>query len=207
MQARGMVTYYNQTPTSQDIPAGMLLTGADGVQVVTDQQVVAPAAHLPAQGEATVAAHAVQPGPQGNIRANDLNGLCCFVGIAVQNMHPFTGGQDARDFPAAQARDVNGVASPLSTTLTRQGQAALQAQVRTDEQLAAPMRCPPQITAMPGIGEEATQITVTVSVTCSAEVYNADEAGCRQTATGGTSHPSLYKGYPSSDNNQHRLVG
>jgi hypothetical protein len=63
----------------------MLLSGADGVQVVTDQEVVVPAARLPTQGQTTVAAHAVPTGPQGNIGANDLNELCCFAGIAVQN--------------------------------------------------------------------------------------------------------------------------
>jgi hypothetical protein len=34
LQARGLVTFYNQAPIAQTIPAGMLLSGADGVKVV-----------------------------------------------------------------------------------------------------------------------------------------------------------------------------
>jgi hypothetical protein len=182
MQGRGRVTFYNQAPTAQTIPAGLLLSGADGVQVVTDTLVVLPAAHLPTQGQATVAAHAVQVGPRGNIGANDLDGPCCFVGIAVQNAQAFSGGANARDFPAVAARDVTGAATPLITTLTRQEQAAVQAQVRAHEQLVHPVQCSPRVTANPAVGQEATQVTVRVSVTCAAEVYNADEVQSRITA-------------------------
>ncbi len=181
MQAHGTITFYNQAPTAQAIPAGMLLTGADGVQVVTDQAVVVPAAHLPVQGQVTIAAHAVQAGPQSSIGANDLNGLCCFAGIAVQNRQAFTGGQNARDYPAVGARDVSGAASPLITTLTSQGQAAVQAQVQPNEQLVHPVQCPSQVTALPAVGQEATQVMVRVRVTCHAEVYNTDEMQARVT--------------------------
>jgi hypothetical protein len=182
MQGRGRVTFYNQAPTAQTIPAGLLLSGADGVQVVTDTLVVLPAAHLPTQGQATVAAHAVQAGPGGNIGSNDLNGPCCFVGIAVQNAQAFSGGANARDFPAVAARDVTGAATPLITNLTRQEQAAVQAQVRAHEQLVHPVQCSPRVTANPAVGQEATQVTVSGSVTCAAEVYNADEVQSRITA-------------------------
>jgi len=174
-QAHGLVTFYNQAPNAQTIPSGMLLTGADGMQVVTAYEVVVPAAHLPLQGQVTVAAHAVESGPQGNIEANDLNGLCCFTGIAMQNTQAFVGGANARDFPAVGSRDVSGATNPLVTSLTRQGQAVVQAQVRTHEQLVHPVKCDPQVTSAPVVGEEATQVTVTAWVTCHAEVYNADE--------------------------------
>jgi hypothetical protein len=183
-QAHGLVTFYNQAPTGQTIPSGMLLNGADGVQVVTDQAVVVPAAHLPDQGQASVAAHALPTGPQGNIGADDLDGLCCFAGIAVQNTRAFVGGQNARDFRAVGARDVNGAATPLIATLTNQGQAAVQAQVRTNEQLVPlmhPVQCAIQVTATPAIGAEATQVTVTVQVTCRAEVYRADQVQAQVT--------------------------
>lgn len=174
-QGHGLVTFYNQAPTAQTIPSGMLLSGADGVQVVTDQAVTVPAAHLPAQGQVSVTAHALPTGPQGNIGAKDLDGLCCFAGIAVQNAQAFAGGQDARDFPAVGAQDVRSAAAPLVTTLSSQRQAAVLAQVRAAEQLVHPMQCAPQVRATPAIGAEATQVTVAVRVTCQAEVYNADE--------------------------------
>ncbi len=180
-QAHGWVTFYNQAPAAQTIPTGILLSGADGIRVVTDQAVIVPAAHLPSQGQVTVYAHAVQTGPQGNIGANDLDGLCCFAGIAVQNAQPFAGGQNARDFPAVGERDVSGAATPLVATLTNQGQAAVQAQVRADEQLVHSVQCAPQVRATPAIGAEATQVTVAVRVTCRAEVYNADQVQARVT--------------------------
>jgi hypothetical protein len=54
LYAHGLVTFYNQAPTPQAIPAGMLLGGVDGVSVVTDQAVSVPAARLPAQGQVSV---------------------------------------------------------------------------------------------------------------------------------------------------------
>lgn len=175
LYAHGLVTFYNQAPTSQTIPAGMLLSGVDSVQVVTDQAVVIPAAQLPTQGQVSVAAHAVQAGPHGNIVEDDLNGLCCFEGIAVQNAQAFTGGANARDFPAVGARDVSGPAAQLKTSLINQGQEAIHAQVQIGEQLVSPVKCSSQVTAHPAVGEEATQVSVQVSVTCMAETYNARE--------------------------------
>jgi hypothetical protein len=181
-QAHGLVSFYNQAPAAQTIPAGMLLNGADGMQVVTEQAVVVPAAHLPLQGQVSVDAHALQAGPSGNIGANDLDGLCCFAGIAVQNQQAFVGGANARDFPAVGARDVSGAAASLAATLTTQGQAALQAQVRVHEQLVHPVQCSPHVVANPAVGEEATQVTVRVSVPCTAEAYNTNEVQSRVTA-------------------------
>jgi hypothetical protein len=138
---------------------------------------VVPAAHLPAQGQVSVVAHTVQVGPQGNIGADDLNGLCCFAGIAMRNQQAFAGGAYARDFRAVGARDVNGAATPLIATLTNQGRAAVLAQVNTGERLMHPVQCAARVTALPAIGAEATQVTVTVQVTCRAEVYRASEPG------------------------------
>jgi hypothetical protein len=149
----------------------MLLGGVDGVEVVTDQAVSVPAAQLPAQGQVSVAAHALQPGPHGNIAADDLNGLCCFAGIAVQNAQAFAGGANARDFPAVGAHDVSGPAAQLKTSLISQGQEAIGMQVRFDEHLMYPVKCSSQVAAHPPVGDEATQ----VSVSCMAETYNAQE--------------------------------
>jgi VCBS repeat-containing protein len=80
------------------------------------------------------------------------------------------------------ARDLRGASTPLTATLTSQGQAEVQAQVRTDEQLMHPVQCASQVTGTHAVGEEATQVTVMVRVTCRAEVYNADQVQARVTA-------------------------
>src|SRR6266487_490911 len=71
--AGGTLTFYNAAPYTQTVAAGTVLTGTDGVQLVTDQAALLPAANLPAVGMATVPAQAVQVGPQGNIAHQDVD--------------------------------------------------------------------------------------------------------------------------------------
>src|ERR1700686_3168415 len=42
-QAHGTLTIYNGSILSQELPQGMILTGKDGVEVVTDEAVAVPA--------------------------------------------------------------------------------------------------------------------------------------------------------------------
>src|SRR5579885_3084007 len=91
--AHGWLTFYNAAPYAQTVAAGTTLTAADGVSVVTEQAVRLPAGNPPVFGIAEVAAHAATTGPQGNIPALDLNGLCCLPGVSVKNTAAFVGGQ------------------------------------------------------------------------------------------------------------------
>jgi hypothetical protein len=59
----GTIAFYNAAPSIQLIPAGTLLTGSDGVQVVTEQDASIPPVSYPTLGAATIAAHAVVTGP------------------------------------------------------------------------------------------------------------------------------------------------
>jgi hypothetical protein len=70
--ARGTITLYNALPQAQIVAAGTLLVGADGVQVVTEEDASLPAGSLSTNGQVTVDARALQVGLTGNIRANDL---------------------------------------------------------------------------------------------------------------------------------------
>ena len=103
-QAHGTLTIYNGTELVQQLPAGFLVTSRGGVEVATEQVVAIPAAHLPALGIATVAAHAVQPGTTGNlaaaaIRQEDGSSL------VITNTTAFTGGQDAQTETVVTAAD------------------------------------------------------------------------------------------------------
>jgi hypothetical protein len=172
-QAQGTLTFYNAAPYAQTVAAGTVLTGADGVALVTDQAASLPAANLPDVGMVTVPAQAVQVGPQGNIAPLDLNGLCCVAGVSVKNTDAFVGGQNARDYPIVARQDVEGIAGPESTTLTQAAQASLQGRIRPNEQLASPAQCHPALHTDHPIGSEATHVTITLTVTCQAEVYDA----------------------------------
>ncbi len=180
-QAQGTLTFYNAAPYAQTVAAGTVLTGADGVELVTDQIAYLPAGNLPDVGMATVPAQAVQVGPQGNIAPLDLNGLCCVEGASVKNTDAFVGGQNARDYTVVARQDVQTVVGPESTSLTGQAQTSLQGEVRPNEQLASPAQCHPTLHTDHPIGSEATHVTITLSVTCQAEVY--DEQAVQQLAS------------------------
>jgi len=168
----GTVTFYNAAPYSQTVAAGTVLTGADGVEIVTDAPAVIPAGNPPIEGEATVPAHAAAIGPQGNIAPLDLNGLCCLAGISVKNTMAFHDGQDAYDFPMVTRADIDQAAGPLVATLIAATQERLHAQVSPNERLAGQVQCQPAITPDHPVGSNASQVTVSVQVTCHAETYD-----------------------------------
>jgi hypothetical protein len=171
--AHGLVTFYNALPAPQTIPAGELLTGADGVEIVTDEDAVIPAAVMPTEGQVTVSAHAVIAGPWGNIRAGDIYGKCCRDDVFAVN-GPFRGGQAARRYPMVAQQDINGVASSFKSNLEQSVQAALSQQVQSNETLITPVPCTTAVIPDHQAGSEATQLRVMVSETCTGEVYTTN---------------------------------
>lgn len=169
--AHGFLTFYNAAPYIQTIPAGTLLIGVDGVHIVTDQDAIIPAAIMPIEGQVMVGAHAALIGPAGNIRAADMYGQCCRLNVFVAN-RAFSGGQNAKDYPTVTVQDLNGALASLERDLTRSTQMALQTQVHPEETLITSSKCNSHHTQSRDIGDEATQVIVTVDVTCTGEVYN-----------------------------------
>ncbi len=168
----GTLTFYNAAPYAQTVAAGTVLTGIDGVEIVTDAPAVIPAGNPPIEGEATVPAHATAIGPQGNIAPLDLNGLCCMAGISVKNSMAFHDGQYAYDFPMVTQADIDQAAGPLLATLTAATQERLHAQVSPNERLVGQVQCQPAVTPDHPVGSNASQVTVNVSVTCHTEAYD-----------------------------------
>ncbi len=171
-KAAGTITFYNGLFTSQTIGAGTILTGADGVQIVTDEPAIIPAGTPPFYGQITVSAHAVLAGTSGNIQAFDMNEACCLTSVLAKNTQAFTGGQNARDYLVVTKHDIQRVVTPLTANLTKSEQAALNVQLSPGEGLLTPP-CIPTTTADHQIGDEATKVTVFVSETCTGVVYNA----------------------------------
>lgn len=126
--ATGTLTIYNGSILSHELPAGLILTGKDGVEIVTDQAVTIPAGSAPSYGIATVSAHAVVPGAQGNIQADDISAVYN-SDITIKNLSSFTGGADARTETFVTAGDTH-------TALTK-AQYALSAQEKQHEGLLA----------------------------------------------------------------------
>src|SRR5712691_2786363 len=89
VQATGSVSFYNEAPYSQTVAAGTVLTGNDGVQVITYETASIPAGNGITNGSAHVTAHAMVGGTVGNIQALDVNAFCCLAGILAKNRTAF----------------------------------------------------------------------------------------------------------------------
>lgn len=167
--AHGVVTFYNAVPYTQTIAAGTLLTGTNGVSVVTEQDALTPSAVMPT-GQVTVAAHVALTGPQGNIGAGAIYGACCRLNVFMAN-GTFTGGQNAQTYQTVTSQDVQGVVTNLTPSLLQSVQAALQTQVHPTETLLSPLTCTQQVTASPPVGMQAATVSVTVNETCTGIAY------------------------------------
>lgn len=173
-QAEGTISFYNGLFTSQTVLAGTVLTGSDGVQIITDQDAVIPAANPPFEGQVTVYAHSLHPGSQGNIEAFDIDKPCCFTAVKAVNTDPFQGGQNERNYLVVTKGDIQSVVIPLTASLTTSEQGALHAQLAPGEGLVT-LPCSQQIQSDHQPGDEADMVQVTVSETCEAVAYTAHD--------------------------------
>jgi hypothetical protein len=170
---RGYITFYNAAPSAQIVSVGTLIPAPNGVAVITEQDAVVPAAVYPLFGQATVTAHATITGPGGNLHAGEIYGPCCRLNLSAVN-GAFHGGQAARTYSTVSAEDMQTVITNLKASLDKSVQAALQAQVHADETLLASLPCQQTTSADHQIGDEAQQVRVTMSETCTGETYNTE---------------------------------
>jgi hypothetical protein len=178
--ATGTVTFYNGQQTDQTIAQGSMITGSDGVSIETTQSATIPPGNpATGYGTATVTAQAVVAGSNGNIQAGDVNTTLALA-VFVKN-NQFTGGQDERTFQTVARSDIVNTALPLKTAVTQSMQGALQGQLRPQEQLFI-LPCTPTVLSDHGIGQEAIQVKVTVSQTCSAVAYSSQDLAKKATA-------------------------
>lgn len=150
--AYGTLTFYNAATYPQTIAAGTVLTGADGLQVVTNS----PAGNPPLFGIVTVSAHAALAGSRGNIATLDVNALCCLSGVAVKNTAGFTGGQDSQTYTTVRQADIDGLAHPLVDTLTQGSQTRVRLLLHPQEWMVTIPVCSPAISADYPVGSRAT---------------------------------------------------
>lgn len=168
--ATGELIFYNGQSTEQTIAVGTIFTGADGIQVATDQTAIIPPASPPQFGEVAVSAHAVSTGSAGNIAAGDINTTIA-IAIFAKNIAAFHGGADERNFQTVAKTDIDTTAATLKPTLAQSMQGAITGQLKNGEQFTA-LPCSPTVTSDHQPGAEATQVKVMVSETCSAVAYN-----------------------------------
>ncbi len=176
-QATGFITLYNGELNKVTVSTGTVLTGTDGVQIVTDQDAFIPAAdptaNPPVFGRVTIPAHAIRQGSAGNIGRYDINQPCCFASVIAKNLTPFRGGADERNFQIVTKSDIDSTASTLKTNLAQSVSGALQGQLKPQEQLQL-LPCAPIISSDHQPGQEAREVKVSVSEICGAVAYNND---------------------------------
>jgi hypothetical protein len=102
--AHGTLTIYNGSILSQELPQGMILTGIDNVEVMTDEAAAVPAGNPPSYGIAHVSVHAVVPGRKGNIATLDINQVYG-TSLYIRNLQAFTGGQEAHTVTFIMSQD------------------------------------------------------------------------------------------------------
>ena len=177
VQATGTITFYNSQFVDQQVNAGTAFL-ANGVHIITDRNVDIPnATGTPPDmhtGAASVSAHAESIGPGGNIAPLTINGTCCSTdsSIFAKNLTAFTGGQGPQNFTVVQQSDIDGVARLLETS----AQQSFLGQVHPNEKFVTASQCTPAVTSDHAAGDRATNVTVTVKVSCSGEVYDQQAA-------------------------------
>ncbi len=167
--ATGILTFHNtQNPctVAHVIPAGTVFTDSHGISVMTDHVAI-----LGASCSATASAHAVKTGPTGNIGAHAVKQTYQTT-IVVDNPAAFAGGQLAQSYTTIQQSDIDQAASSMEARLKQEALNALSRQLQTNEQFVSPPICTSKVTSDHQVHDIATEVAVTATVTCRAEVYN-----------------------------------
>ena len=179
IQATGFLTFYNGNGFVYTVRAGTVFTDSSGVEVENVGAVnIPPGNPVSGYGRTTASAVAVVGGTGGNIKAFDFDLVqCCGSGaVYVSNPSAFTGGQNSQHYTAVSQSDIDGAANPLKTSQLQSAQKAFQALIKGNEQLVNPAQCNTDVTSNHKAGDRATSVTVTVTATCTGEVYDQKAA-------------------------------
>jgi len=165
------------------------ITDINGVKVTTDKSVP-----ISEGATVTIPAHA-EAGSAGNIAAHNLDGQIEIVDHTTQahvgagyasNPDPFTGGNDPVDFTFVQQSDIDGSANQFASDVTPDTKTQVQKQLHADEHFVQDPQCKPNIDSNHKANDEAGDVSIKVTVTCSALAYT-DQA-LRDTAVNAYKH-------------------
>jgi hypothetical protein len=173
-RATGTLTFYNASFAEYTVSAGTVITGNSGVAVITNAAAYIPAAVFGGgYGTTSVSAHAVNIGASGNIGALDISKTCCgSSSVVVRNLGAFSGGQDPQHYTAVQQSDIDNVANPLLNPTEQSALTTLKGERHANEQFVGQPKCTPNVAANPPVGSKSQTVTVSVSASCSGEVYD-----------------------------------
>jgi serine/threonine protein kinase len=187
--AGGTLTLYNyNTSSSLTLSAGMKIPNMQStpVDMILDTAVTAPPGQDASNpGTAYVQAHVAQAGTIGNL-PTVTNGDAGFYyctncpngnvqGYEIENDMAFSGGRGSQTVTTVQQSDIDNVANTLEAAHAPNPQQIFQEQLHANEQLINAAQCAPSVSSDHAAGEQATSVTVTVTFTCTGEVY--DQSG------------------------------
>lgn len=175
-RASGTLLFDNSSHTSVRVSAGFTFTASNGVQVRLDTTILVPPRTNGTDGTITAPAHAVATGKSGNLPPGALNTPCCGGGVIVSNPAAFSGGSDTGVTHLVAQNDLDGVANALTPGLRQQALQAINTQLRPGEVQAGTPAYSTNVTSSPPVGSPANQVTVSVSVSATALVYNTRTA-------------------------------
>jgi ABC-type amino acid transport substrate-binding protein len=138
---------------------------------------------VPPGGATLAAAHVVEFGTIGNISTLGFQNQCNDISNCGQapvhdifNDSPFTGGADPQTYTFVQQSDIDNAANDLISANSPNAQQVLQGQVQPNERFIGTPQCSPKTSENQSAGNHVSQVTVTVSFTCSGEAYDYDGA-------------------------------
>src|SRR5579859_7368612 len=177
--ASGTVAVDNWNPSaSLTLYAGSIYSNTYSsidIHMVLDATVTVPPAPSPGGvSQRATQGHILEIGTIGNNEFN--NNINHILNYDVFNNPPFTNGRGPQTYTAVQQSDINGAASSLENANAPNAQQLLQSQVGASEQFIGNPSCSPNVRANHAPGDNATTVTVSVSFTCTGEVYDASKA-------------------------------
>jgi hypothetical protein len=116
--AHGTLTITNGSILAEELPKGMIFTGKDGVEVITDATAFVPAGSAAGYGVAYVSAHAAMSGKSGNIPTLDIDTVEG-SSIYVRNLYPFTSGAESYRVKFITVQDRQNALAQARVTLLR----------------------------------------------------------------------------------------
>ncbi len=178
-QARGKVLFVNLVDLPVTIPAGTeVATSGSGRIVFQTVQPVQAAGLVGATAEADVIA--VDPGPRGNVEANQINQISGALAsqLEVRNIEPLTGG-DVRQAPAVSQADIDRLRTQVVQYLQTLAQGQMEAQLEENEFLARESLQVSEIlqeTRSHAIGERADTVALEIRAEIRATAVDTNQA-------------------------------
>lgn len=175
-RASGVLLFDNSSHMSVRVSAGFTFTASGGVQIRLEASVLVPPRANGIDGTINAPGQAVAPGQNGNIAANALDTPCCGGGVIVSNPSAFSGGSDTNVTHLVAQNDLDGVARALTPDLRQKALQQITSQLQPGETQAGTPVYKASVTSDHPVGAVADQVTVTVTVSATALVYNTNTA-------------------------------